>query len=32
MAIIAIFVGGLVEIMKYLGGIDWLLNKLSRVG
>ncbi|WP_156300399.1 Na+/H+ antiporter NhaC family protein [Streptobacillus canis] len=29
MAIIAIFVGGLVEIMKYLGGIDWLLNKLS---
>ena len=29
MAIIAIFVGGLVELMKYLGGIDWLLSKLS---
>lgn len=30
MAVIAIFVGGLVELMKYLGGIDWLLYKLSR--
>lgn len=30
MAVIAIFVGGLVELMKYLGGIDWLLAKLSK--
>lgn len=30
MAVIAIFVGGLVELMKYLGGIDWLLDKLSK--
>lgn len=30
MAVIAIFVGGLVEIMKWLGGIDWLLAKLSK--
>ena len=30
MAVIAIFVGGLVELMKYLGGIDWLLEKLSK--
>lgn len=30
MAIIALFVGGLVEIMKYLGGIDWLLYKFSK--
>lgn len=29
MAVIAIFVGGLVALMKYLGGIDWLLNKLT---
>lgn len=29
MAIIAIFVGGVVEMMKYLGGIQWLINKLS---
>lgn len=30
MAVIAIFVGGLVAMMKHLGGIDWLLFKLSR--
>lgn len=30
MAIIAIMVGGLVELMKYLGGINWLLSSLSR--
>ena len=30
MAVIAVFVGGLVAIMKYLGGIDWLLAKLSK--
>lgn len=30
MAVIAIFVGGLVEMMKYLGGIDWLLFMLSK--
>lgn len=30
MAVIAIFVGGLVAMMKYLGGIDWLLAKLSK--
>ncbi|EPC85934.1 Na+/H+ antiporter NhaC-like protein [Lacticaseibacillus paracasei subsp. paracasei CNCM I-4649] len=30
MAIIAIFVGGLVEIMKYLGGIQWLMDTLGR--
>lgn len=30
MAVIAVFVGGLVEIMKYLGGIDWLLDKFSK--
>lgn len=30
MAVIAIFVGGLVAIMKWLGGIDWLLDKLSK--
>lgn len=29
MAVIAIFVGGLVALMNYLGGIDWLLEKLS---
>lgn len=30
MAVIAIFVGGLVALMKYLGGIDWLLSKLAK--
>lgn len=30
MAVIAVFVGGLVSMMKYLGGIDWLLSKLSK--
>lgn len=30
MAIIAIFVGGLVEIMKYLGGIQWLMDTLGK--
>lgn len=30
MAVIAIFVGGVIAMMKYLGGIDWLLNKLSK--
>ncbi|MEF2292455.1 Na+/H+ antiporter NhaC family protein [Virgibacillus dokdonensis] len=30
MAIIAILVGGLVALMKYLGGIDWLLHTLTR--
>ncbi|MDU6524539.1 MAG: Na+/H+ antiporter NhaC family protein, partial [Enterococcus sp.] len=30
MAIIAIFVGGVVEMMKYLGGIQWLIDKLSK--
>lgn len=30
MAIIAIFVGGVIAMMKYLGGIDWLLNNLSK--
>lgn len=29
MAIIAILVGGLVALMNYLGGIDWLMSKLS---
>lgn len=29
-AIISIFVGGLVEVMKYLGGIRWLMNTLSK--
>lgn len=29
MAVIAIFVGGLVAMMNYLGGIDWLLDKLT---
>lgn len=28
-AVIAIFVGGLVSLMNYLGGIDWLLDKLT---
>ncbi len=28
-AIIAVFVGGLVALMNYLGGIDWLLNVLT---
>lgn len=30
MAIIALFVGGLVALMNYLGGIDWLLSTLTR--
>ncbi|RST89391.1 Na+/H+ antiporter NhaC family protein [Vagococcus humatus] len=30
MAIIAILVGGLVALMNYLGGIDWLLQKLTK--
>lgn len=30
MAIIAIFVGGVVEMMKYLGGIQWLIDKLGQ--
>lgn len=30
MAMIAIFVGGVVEMMKYLGGIQWLIDKLSK--
>lgn len=29
-AAIAVMVGGLVALMSYLGGIDWLLNKLTR--
>lgn len=29
-AIIAIFVGGLVAVVEYLGGIDWLLYQLSK--
>lgn len=29
-AIISIFVGGLVEVMKYLGGIRWLMDTLSK--
>lgn len=30
MAVIAVFVGGLVALMHYLGGIDWLLYVLSK--
>ncbi|MFL2062349.1 Na+/H+ antiporter NhaC family protein [Latilactobacillus sakei] len=30
MAMIAIFVGGVVEMVKYLGGIQWLIDKLSK--
>ena len=30
MALIAILVGGLVALMDYLGGIDWILNLLTR--
>ena len=30
MAIIAVFVGGVVEMMKYLGGIQWLIDKLGQ--
>lgn len=30
MALIAVLVGGLVALMKALGGIDWLLNRLTR--
>ncbi|KRK80905.1 Na+/H+ antiporter NhaC family protein [Companilactobacillus nodensis] len=29
-AIISIFVGGLVEVMKYLGGIQWLMDTLGK--
>ena len=29
-AVIAVMVGGLVALMHYLGGIQWLLNSLSR--
>ena len=30
MALIAILVGGLVALMDYLGGIDWIINVLTR--
>lgn len=30
MALIAVLVGGLVALMKYLGGIDWLLHSLTK--
>lgn len=30
MSLICIFVGGVVGIMKYLGGIQWLIDKLSK--
>lgn len=30
MAIIALFVGGLVALMEWLGGIDWLLHTLTK--
>lgn len=30
MAIIALFVGGLVALMEWLGGIDWLLHNLTK--
>ncbi|MEG0365652.1 MAG: Na+/H+ antiporter NhaC family protein [Coprobacillus sp.] len=30
MAIIAVFVGGVIAMMKYLGGIDWLLNNIAK--
>lgn len=30
MAVIAILVGGVIAMTKYLGGIDWLLNNLSK--
>lgn len=30
MALICIFVGGVVGIMRYLGGIQWLIDKLSK--
>lgn len=30
MAVIAVMVGGLVALMTYLGGIDWLLHRLTR--
>lgn len=30
MATIAVMVGGLVALMTYLGGIDWLLNRLTK--
>ncbi|MCH4014457.1 MAG: Na+/H+ antiporter NhaC family protein [Solobacterium sp.] len=30
MAVITIFVGGVIAFMKYLGGIDWLLNTIGK--
>ena len=30
MAVIAIFVGGVIAMMKYYGGMDWLLNKIGK--
>ena len=30
MAIIAIFVGGVIAMVKYLGGIDWLLDNIAK--
>ena len=30
MAVIAIFVGGVIAMMKYLGGIDWLLANIAK--
>ncbi len=30
MAVIAIFVGGVIAMMKYFGGMDWLLNKIGK--
>lgn len=30
MAVIAVMVGGLVSLMSYLGGIDWLLHRLTK--
>lgn len=30
MAVIAIFVGGVIALMKYYGGIDWLIDKLGK--
>lgn len=30
MAMVAILTGGVIQMMKYLGGIDWLIHKLSK--
>jgi len=30
MAVIAIFVGGVIALMKYQGGIDWLIDKIGK--